>query len=157
MEEGKGDSHDLLEPVLELPQPGALGVSHLLEEVILPKRKDGDQRGAVWSQIQYRTVKISKVYHKTPSSPLQNQQKHPINQPQTGASLPKHPLAPSPASPVLDGQADKSLPILQQQGAGSRPGIQGLLCPANDDGQHIPTFRLLEHVGCALLVGRDKP
>lgn len=37
MEEGKGDTHHLLEPVLEPPQPGALRVAHLLKEVVLPE------------------------------------------------------------------------------------------------------------------------
>lgn len=143
MEEGKGDAHDLLEPVLELPQPGALGVSHLLEEVILPKGKDGDQWGAAGSQTQCRGMKMNKAHPKTLCAHLQNQQEHPINRPQTRVSLPKHPSIPSPASPMLDGQADKSLPILQQQGAGSRPGIQRLLRSTNNDGQHVPTLRLL--------------
>lgn len=52
MEEEKGDAHDLLQPVLNPPQPGALGILHLIKDIILPKGKGRDQGGAAGSQNQ---------------------------------------------------------------------------------------------------------
>lgn len=96
---------------------------------------------------------ISKA-HSNPFILLQNR-----NTPLTSHRA-KHPslvpLDSPPSSPILDGQAHKSLPVLQQQGEGSWTGIQSLLCPTNNDGQQVPTLWLLQHIGCTLLVRGDE-
>lgn len=101
-------------------------------------------------------MKINKTHPPNPSPPAQLTRNIPVTTHSPEHPSPSTPLTPSLASPVLDGHTDKSLPVLQQRGVGSRAGIQSLLSATNDDGQQVPPTWPLQHVGCTLLVGGHK-
>lgn len=56
------------------------------------------------------------------------------------------------ALPMLDGQANKSLSVFQQQCEGSGSRVQGLLCASHSDDQYVPSSWFPQHRGSALLV-----